>query len=41
MIAPDLNLVLSSFEEVSPFLERAYDRQHLLVVDLVVPLDWV
>src|ERR1700712_5267451 len=39
VVGPDLDPVLRALEEMSPFLERPDDREHLLVVDLVVTLD--
>src|ERR1700761_5830577 len=36
-----LHRMFSALEEMSPLLERANDREHLLVVDLVVALDVV
>jgi len=39
VIRPDLALVFSAFDEVLPLLESSDDRQHLLVVDLVVLLN--
>jgi len=39
VICPDLALVFSTFNEVLPLLESSDDRQHLLVVDLIVPLN--
>jgi hypothetical protein len=38
VIYPDLNLVLSTLEEVSPLLECTHHHQHLLAMDLVVML---
>src|SRR3978361_421891 len=39
VVGPDLDWVLRALEEMSPFLKRLDDREHLLVVDLVVTLD--
>ena len=39
VICPDLALVFCAFDEVSPLLESSDNRQHLLVMDLIVPLD--
>ena len=39
VICPDLALVFHAFDKVLPFLESSDDHQHLLVVDLVVPLN--
>jgi len=39
VICPDLALVFCAFDEVPPLLESSDDRQHLFVMDLVVPLD--
>jgi hypothetical protein len=39
VVGPDLDRMLRAFEEVPPFLEGSDDREHLLVVDLVVVLD--
>src|SRR5271169_4938526 len=38
VVGPNLYRVLSAFEEVPPLFERPDDREHLLVVDLVVTL---
>ena len=39
VVRPDLALMFRTFDEVSPLLESSDDRQHLLVVDLIVPLN--
>ena len=39
MVRPDLALMFHALDEVLPLLEGSDDRQHLLVVDLIVPLD--
>jgi len=38
VIRPDLALMFCAFDEVPPLLEGSDDCQHLLVVDLIVPL---
>ena len=39
MVRPDLALMFRALDKVPPLLKGSDDRQHLLVVDLVVPLD--
>jgi hypothetical protein len=39
VICPDLELARSTFQEVSPVLQCTDDRQHLLIMDLVIPLN--
>jgi len=39
MVRPDLALIFRALNEVPPLLEGSDDRQHLLVVDLIVLLD--
>jgi len=39
VVRPDLALMFCALDKVSPLLEGSDDRQHLLVVDLIVPLD--
>ena len=39
VVRPDLDRVFRALQEVSPFLQRTDDRQQLLVVYLVIPLD--
>ena len=39
VIRPDLAFVFRTFNEVPPLLKSSDDRQHFLVVDLVVPFD--
>jgi hypothetical protein len=39
MIRPDLELVFGPFDEVAPLLQGPDDREHLLVMDLVVAFD--
>ncbi|KAG5338852.1 hypothetical protein C0989_005822, partial [Termitomyces sp. Mn162] len=41
VIGPDLKLMLHTFQEVLPLLEQLDDGQHLLVMDLVVPLHYI
>ena len=40
VVCPDFKLVFRSFDEVSPFLQCTDDREHFLVVYLVIPLYW-
>ena len=40
VICPDLAFVFRTFNEVPPLLESLDDRQHFLVMNLVVPFDW-
>ena len=40
VIGPNLKLVLSPFYEVPPLFHGSDDRQHFLVMDLVVSLNW-
>jgi len=39
VVHPDLALMFRALDKVLPLLEGSDDRQHLLVVDLIVPLD--
>jgi len=39
VIHPDFALVFHAFNEVLPLLGGSDDRQHLLVMDLIVPLN--
>jgi len=39
VVRPDLALMFRALDKVPPLLEGLDDRQHLLVVDLIVPLD--
>jgi len=39
VVRPDLALMFCALNKVLPLLEGLDDRQHLLVVDLVVPFD--
>jgi len=39
VVHPDLTLMFRALDKVPPLLEGSDDRQHLLVVDLIVPLD--
>ena len=39
VICPDFERMGTAFEEVTPFVQRAYDRKHLLVVYFVISLD--
>ena len=38
MVSPDFKLVLCTFQELPPLFHCTDDRQHLLVMYLVVPL---
>ena len=38
MVCPDFELVVGAFQEMVPILQSLDDRQHLLVMDLIVPL---
>src|ERR1700743_3643012 len=38
VVGPDLHWVLRSLKEMPPLLKRSDNGEHLLVVDLVVPL---
>src|ERR1700753_2094825 len=38
VVGPDLHRVFCSLKEMPPFLKRSDNGEHLLVVDLVVPL---
>jgi hypothetical protein len=39
MVRPYFHLMSSAFKEMSPFFETANNREHLLVMDLIVSLD--
>jgi len=39
VVCPDLAFVFHTFNKVPPLLESSDDRQHFLVMDLVVPFD--
>src|SRR5262245_28092288 len=39
MVRPDLYRVAGALQEVSPLLQGPDNREHLLVVDLIVPFD--
>jgi len=39
VVRPDLALMFCALDKVSPLLEGSDDRQHLLVMDLIVSLD--
>ena len=39
VIRKNLESVFRSLYEVSPLLKRSDDRQHLLIVDLIIPLN--
>ena len=39
VVHPDFKLTQGAFKEVLPLLQCSDDGQHLLVVDLIVPLD--
>jgi len=39
VIRPDLALMFRALNEMPPLLEGSDDCQHLLVMDLIVPLD--
>ena len=40
VVSPDFKLVLCTFQELPPLLHCTDDRQHLFVMDLVVPFYW-
>ena len=40
VVHPDLELMWGTFKEVPPLLQCLDNGQHLLVMDLIVPLNW-
>jgi hypothetical protein len=38
VICPDFKLVMGAFQKMAPIFQSSDDRQHFLVMDLVVPL---